>query len=130
MRLRVRLRVRDIESEDGGREGTPLLFRTSQSTQTREITTKPFCKLISYPLILELANIQLRLGWYYSPRFKLQLNSCYNNPMVIIEEVSTPVDPVVLDHPPATINDVMVNLLCHTASIGIPSPGLGVVLKP
>uniref|UniRef100_A0A8C4N6J4 Ataxin-2 C-terminal domain-containing protein n=1 Tax=Eptatretus burgeri TaxID=7764 RepID=A0A8C4N6J4_EPTBU len=33
-----------------------------------------------------------------------------------------PVDPAVQDHPPATINADMVNLLFHTASVGIPNP--------
>ena len=38
--------------------------------------------------------------------------------------LSTPVDAAVLDHPPATINEHMVNLLCHTTSVGIPSPAI------
>ena len=59
--------------KDGGREGTPLLFRTSQSTQTPQISTQLVRKLLIYPLILEIANIQPRLGWYHSPGFKLQL---------------------------------------------------------
>ena len=85
-------------------------------------STQPNRKLLSYPLILELANIQPKLGWYHSPEFKLQLQSCYNKPVVSIEELSIPVDPAVLDHPPATIIENMANLLCHTTSIGIPSP--------
>ena len=32
-------------------------------------------KLLSYPLILELANIEPRLGWYHSPGFDLQIQS-------------------------------------------------------
>ena len=86
---------------------------------------------LSYPPILELANIQPRLGWYHSPGFKVQLKSCYNKPVVSIEELSTPVNPAVLVHPPATINEDMVNLLCHTASVGRPSPAMGLwALKP
>ena len=117
--------------KDGGLEGAPQLFRTSQSTQNPQISTQPVRKLLSYPLILELANIQPRLGWYHSPGFKVQLQSCYNKPVVSIEELSTPVDPAVLDHPPATINEDMVNLLYHTTSVGIPSPAMSLwVLKP
>ena len=117
--------------KDDGFEGTPQLFRIPQSTQTPEIPTQPVCKLLGYPLILELANIQPRLGWYHSPGFKLQLQSCYNKPVVSIEELSTPVDPAVLDHPPATINEHMVKHLCHTTSIGIPSPAMTLwALKP
>ena len=51
------------------------------------------------------------LGWYHSPKVKLQLQSCYNKPVVVIEELSTPVDPAFLGHPPATITEHMVNLL-------------------
>ena len=102
--------------KDGSLDGNPQLFMIPQSTQTPQIPTQPVYKLLSYPLILELANIQPRLGWYHSPRFKLQLQSCHNKPVVGIEELSTPVDPAVLDHPPATINEHMVNLLGHTAS--------------
>jgi len=117
--------------KDGGREGTPLLFRTSKSTQTPQISTQLVLKLLSYPLILELANIQPRLGWYHSPAFKVQLQRCDNKPVVSIEELSTPVDPAVLDHPPATINEVMVNLLCHTTIVGIPSSAMSLwALKP
>ena len=47
--------------KDGGLEGTPQLFRTSQSTQTPQISTQLVRKLLSYPLILELAYIQP--GW-------------------------------------------------------------------
>ena len=88
----------------------------SQSTQTSppQISIQPVRKLLRYPLILEFANIQPRLGWYHSPSFKLQLQSCLNKPVVSIEELSTPVDPAVLDHPSVTINKHMVNLLCHT----------------
>ena len=100
--------------KDGGLEGTPQCFRIPQSTQTPQISTQPVCKLLSCPLILELANIQLRLGWYHSLGFKLQLQSCYNMPVVSIEELSTP----------ATINEHIVNLLCHTTSIGIPSAAM------
>ena len=96
---------------DGGLEGISQLFRVRQSTQTPQIPTQPVRKLLSYPLILELANIQPRLGWYHSLEFKLQLQSCDNKPVVSIEELSTPLDPAVLDHPPATINEHMVNLL-------------------
>jgi len=63
--------------KDGGLEGTPQLFRIPHSTQTPQNPTQPVCKLISYPLILELANIQPRLRWYHSPspwvKLKLQL---------------------------------------------------------
>ena len=65
-----------------------------------------------------------RLGWYHSPGFELQLQSCYNKPVVSIEELSTPVDPAVLDYPPGTIKEHMVNLLCHITSVGIPSPAM------
>uniref|UniRef100_A0A8C4QGS0 L-Fucosyltransferase n=1 Tax=Eptatretus burgeri TaxID=7764 RepID=A0A8C4QGS0_EPTBU len=45
-----------------------------KSTQTPQIPTQPDRKLLSFPLILELANIQPRLllvpSWYHSPRFK------------------------------------------------------------
>ena len=68
--------------KDGGLEGTPQLFRISQSTQTPQIPTQPVRKLLRNPLILELANIQPRLGWYYSSGFKLQIQSCYNKPVV------------------------------------------------
>ena len=44
--------------KDGGLEGTPQLFRIPQSTQTPQIPTQAVLKLLSYPLILELANIQ------------------------------------------------------------------------
>ena len=112
--------------KDGGLEGTPQLFRIPQSTQIPQISTQPVRKLLSYPLILELANIQPRLGWYHSPGFKVQLQSCYNKPVVSIEELSTLVDPALLDHPPATINE----LLCHTTSVGIPSLAMSLwVLK-
>ena len=97
--------------KDGGLEGTPQLFRIPQSIQTPQISTHPVHKLLSYPLILELANIQSRLGWYHSPGFKLQLQSWCNKPVINIEELSTLVDPSVLDHPPATINEHMVNPL-------------------
>ena len=109
----------------GGLEGTLQLFSIPQ------ISTLPVHKLLSYPLILELANMQPRLGWYHSPGFKLQLQSCYNKPVVGIEELSNLVDPAVLDHPPASINEHRVNLLCHTTSVGIPSPAMSLkVLKP
>ena len=112
-------------------EGTPQLFRTSQSTQSPQISTQLVRKLLSYPLILELANIQPRLGLYHSPGFQVQLKSCYNKPVISVEELSTPVDSAVLDHPPATINEHVVNLLCHIASVGIPSPAMSLcVLKP
>ena len=98
--------------KDGGHRGNPQLFEIPQSTQTLpQILIQAVRKLI-YPLILELANIQPRLGWYESLRFLLQLQSCYNQPIVGSEEVSTPVDPVVLDHSPATINVHRVNLFC------------------
>ena len=48
--------------EDGGLKGTLQLFGIPQSTQTPQISTHPVRKLLSYPLILELANIQPRLG--------------------------------------------------------------------
>ena len=51
--------------------------------------------------------------------------------VVGVEELRTPVDPAVLDHPPSTINEHMVNLLCHTTSVGIPSPAMSLwELKP
>ena len=87
--------------KEGGLEGTPQLFRTPQSTQTPKIPTQPVCKLLSYPLILELANIQPKLGWYHSPGFKLELQSCCNKPVVSIEELSTWVEPGVMNHLPA-----------------------------
>ena len=100
-------------------------------TQTPQILTQPVRKLLSYPLILELTNIQPRLGLDHSSGFTLQLQSCDNDPVVSVEELSTPVDPAVLDHPPATINEHMVNLLCHISSVGIPSPAMSLcVLKP
>ena len=43
--------------KDGNIEGTPQLFRIPQNNQTPKISTRPACKLLSYPLILELANI-------------------------------------------------------------------------
>jgi len=95
--------------KDGGLKGTAQLFRISQSTQIPQIPTQPASKILSYPLILELAKIKPRLGWYHSPGFKLQLQSCDNKSVVSIEELSTSVDPAVLDHPPATINEHMVN---------------------
>ena len=79
--------------KDGGIEGTPQLFRIPQSTQTPQIPTQPVPKLHSYPLSLELADIQPRLGWYHSPGFKLQLQSCYNKSVIAIGELSTPVTP-------------------------------------
>jgi len=55
----------------------------------------------------------------------------FNKPVVRIEELSTPVDPAVLDYPPATINEHMVNLLCHTTSVGISSTAMSLwLLKP
>ena len=115
----------------GNLEGTPQLFRSPQSTQTPQILTQPVRNLLSYPLILELANIQPWLGGYHSPGFKVQLQSCYNTPVVRIEELNTPVDPAVLDHPPATINEHLVNLLCHTASVVILIPVMSLwALKP
>jgi len=87
-----------------------------------KIPNQPVHKLLSYPLILGLATIQPRLGWYHSSGFMLQLQGCDDKPLVSIEELSTPVDPAVLDHSPATINEQMVNLFCHTTLIGIPSP--------
>ena len=55
------------------------------------------------------------LGWDGTILLDLSCNlSCYYKPVVSIEELSTPVDPAVLDHPPVTINKHMVNLLCHT----------------
>ena len=98
--------------------GSPKTIRPPPKTHSK------VHKLLSDHLILELANIQPRLGWYHSPGFKLQLQSCYNKPMVSIEELSTLVDPAGLDYPPVTINEHMVNLLCHTASVGIPSPAM------
>ena len=104
--------------KDGGLEGTPR-------------PTRPVCKLLSYPLNLELANIQPRLGWYHSTGFKVQFQNFYHKPVVGFEELSTPVDPAVLDHPPATINEQMVDLLCHTASVGMSSPAMRLwALKP
>ena len=96
--------------KNGGFEGTSQLFRIRQGTQTSQIPTQPVRKLLSYPLILELSNIQPRLGWYHSSGLELQLQSCYHKPVVGVEELSTWVDPAVLDHPPATINEHMVNL--------------------
>ena len=117
--------------KDGGLEGTPQLFRICLRMQTPQIPTQPVRKLLSYLFILELAKIQPRLGWYHSPGFKLQLQSCYHQPVVGIEELSTSVDPAVLDHPPATINEHMVNLLYNTTSVGIPSPTMSLwALKP
>ena len=103
--------------KDGGLEVTPQLFRIPQSTQTPQIPTLPVRKLLSYPLILELATIQPRLVWYHSPGFKLRLQSCYK-PVVSIEKLSTLLDSAVVDHPPATIIEHMVNLLCRTTCIG------------
>ena len=48
--------------KDGGVKGTSQLFRIPQSTQTFQISTQPGHKLLSYPLILALANIHPRLG--------------------------------------------------------------------
>ena len=82
--------------KDGSLEGTPKLFRILRNTQTSKIPTQPVRKLLGYPLILELPNIQPRLGWHHSPGFKLQLQSCHNKPVVGIEELSTSVDPAVM----------------------------------
>ena len=41
------------------------------------------------------------------------LQSCYHKPVVSIEELCTPVDPAVLDHPPATINEHSQSPLPH-----------------
>ena len=79
-----------------------------------QIPTQAVHKLLSDPLIFELANIQRRLGWNHSPGFKRQLQTCHHNPVVGIEELRTPIDPAVLGHPQATTNEHMVNLLCHT----------------
>ena len=62
--------------KDGGLGGTSQLFKYPQSTLTPQISTQPVRKLFSYPLILELANIQPRLGLCHSPGFKVQLKSC------------------------------------------------------
>ena len=94
------------------------LFRIPQSTETLKIPTQPVRKLLSYLLILEFANIQPRLGWYHSPGFKLQLQSCYNKPVVGIEELSTPVDTAVLDHPSVTINEHVVTLKTRVSHLG------------
>ena len=75
--------------KDGGLEGTLQLCKIPQSTQTPQIATQPVRKLLISPLILELANIQPRLGWCHSPRFELKLQSCYHKPVVGIEELST-----------------------------------------
>ena len=65
------------------------------------------------------------------PLEKLQLQCCSNKPVVSIVELSIPVDPAVVDHPPSTINEHMINLLCHTTSVGIPSPAMSLwALKP
>ena len=48
--------------KDGGLEGTPQRFRIPQNTQTPQILTRPVRKLKSYPVILKLTHIQLRLG--------------------------------------------------------------------
>ena len=58
--------------KDGGLEGTPQLFRTSQSTQSPQLSTQCVRKFLSYPLILDLANVQPRLGWYHAPGFKVR----------------------------------------------------------
>jgi len=117
--------------KDGGLQGTPQLLRIPKNTQTHQIPTQPVHKLLSYPLIPELVNIQPRLGWYHSPEFELQLQSCYNKPVVTDEVLNTPVDSAVLEQPPATINEHMVSLLCHTTSVGRPSPVMSLwVLKP
>ena len=111
--------------KDGGLEGTPQLLRTSQSTQTTQISTQLVRKLLRYSLILELANIQPRLGSTWGTLvFKLQLQSCYNKPVVGFEELSILVDPTVLDHLPVTISVHMVNILCHTTGVGIPIPAM------
>jgi len=121
--------------KESGLEGnsSTLLHNSSgfpKAPRPPKIPTQPVGKLLSYPVILKLTNIQSWLGWNHSPAFKLQLQSCYNKPVVGIEELSTPVDPAVLNHPPATIEH-MVNLLCHTTSVGIPSPAMSLwVLKP
>ena len=91
---------------------------------------QPLCKLLSYSLILELANIQCRLGSCHSSGFEVQLQSFYNKLVVGNEELRTLVDPADLDHPPASIIEHMVNLLCHT-SVGIPSPAMSLwMLNP
>ena len=96
-----------------------------------QISTQPVRKLLSYSFNLELANIQPQLGRYHSPGYKLQLQSCYNKPVVGVEKLSTPVDPAVLEHPPATINGHMVNLVHHTTSMRIPNPAMSQqALKP
>ena len=61
----------------------------------------------------------------------LQLQNCYNKPVVSSEDLSYLVDPAVLDHPPVTMNELMVNLLCYTTNIGMPNSALSLwVLKP
>ena len=94
LRPPVRSKTSPGNIKDGGLEGTPQLFRIPQTPQ---ISTQLVHKLLSYPHILELADIQNRLGWYHSPGFKVQLKSCNNKPVVSIEELSTPVDSAVLD---------------------------------
>ena len=74
---------------DGSLEDTPQLHRIPQSTQTPQIHTRLVHKLLSYPLILELCNIQPMLRCYHSPGFKLQRQSCDNKPVVSIEKLST-----------------------------------------
>ena len=59
------------------------------------------------------------ISWKHENTWK-QLQSCYNKLVVSIEELSTPVDPAVLDNPPTTIKEH--NLLCQTISVWIPSP--------
>ena len=51
----------NVNIKNGGLEGTTQLFRIPQSTQTPQIPTQAVRKLLSYPLILEFANIQARL---------------------------------------------------------------------
>ena len=70
--------------KNGSLEGTTQLFRISQNTQTPQIPTQPVCKLLSYPLIFELANIQSWLEWYHPLGFELQIHGCCNKPSLTV----------------------------------------------
>ena len=64
LRPSVSSQTSPCNNKDSCLVGTPQLFRIPQRTQIPQISTQPVRKLLSEPLILELVNIQPRLGWY------------------------------------------------------------------
>ena len=96
-------------AKDGGLQGTLQLFRISQSTQTPQIPTQPVRN--SSTTLSSLSLPTSSLGWDGTILPDLIcLQSCCNKPVVSIEELSTPVDPAVVHHPPVTMNKHRVNL--------------------